>query len=158
MTTTMETNRSTAKANPNVASVLNRQIANWTVLYVKLHQFHWFVKGTQFFTLHAKFEELYNEAATHIDELAERVLSVGGRPIATMRECMAEASVKEAAGTEKASEMVRAVEQDFRTIVRELREGMEAAQGAGDETTSDMLLAICTSLEKHIWMLASYND
>ncbi|WP_374718123.1 Dps family protein, partial [Neobacillus sp.] len=57
-----------------LANVLNKQIANWAVLYLKLHNYHWFVKGDQFFTLHAKFEEFYNEAADHLDELAERLL------------------------------------------------------------------------------------
>lgn len=61
-----------------VTDVLNRQIANWTVLYVKLHNVHWYVKGNQFFTLYLKFEELYTEASLHIDELAERVLALRG--------------------------------------------------------------------------------
>ncbi|MDV2888516.1 ferritin-like domain-containing protein, partial [Alkalihalophilus pseudofirmus] len=51
--------------------VLNKQIANWSVLYMKLHNYHWYVKGEQFFTLHVKFEEFYNEAGLHVDELAE---------------------------------------------------------------------------------------
>ncbi|HIW33187.1 MAG TPA: DNA starvation/stationary phase protection protein, partial [Candidatus Paenibacillus intestinavium] len=63
---------------------LNRQIANWSVLYVKLHNYHWYVKGTQFFTLHAKFQELYEEATLHVDEIAERLLAVKGQPLAKM--------------------------------------------------------------------------
>ncbi|WP_199615666.1 Dps family protein [Paenibacillus alkalitolerans] len=144
--------------NDKVAAALNKQIANWNVLYVKLHNFHWFVKGQQFFTLHLKFEELYNEAALHIDELAERVLAIGGRPLATMKEYLAESSVREASGNENASGMVSSVASDFRTLIGELKQGMEAAQAAGDETTADMLLAIHTSLEKHVWMLTSFNE
>ena len=53
---------------------INKQVANWTVLYVKLHHYHWFVTGHHFFTLHEKFEELYDEANGHIDVLAERIL------------------------------------------------------------------------------------
>lgn len=144
--------------NNEVVAVLNKQIANWNVLFIKLHNYHWFVKGPQFFTLHLKFEELYNEAALHIDNLAERVLSIGGRPIATMREYLAESSVKEAYGDEKATDMVSVIATDFETVISELKSGMDLTQEAGDETTSDMLLAIHSSLEKHVWMLQSFNE
>lgn len=147
-----------AGVNNNVVSALNKQIANWNVLFVKLHNYHWFVKGQQFFTLHLKFEELYTEAAGYIDQLAERVLSIGGRPIATMREYLAEASVKEASGGEKAIDMAAAIVTDFKIVITELKAGMKEAENAGDEATSDMLLGIRSSLEKHVWMLASFVE
>lgn len=65
--------------NKQVIEVLNKQVADWSVLFTKLHNFHWYVKGPQFFTLHEKFEELYTESATHIDEIAERILAIGGK-------------------------------------------------------------------------------
>ncbi|MCM3635822.1 MULTISPECIES: Dps family protein [Paenibacillus] len=136
---------------------LNRQIANWSVLYVKLHNYHWYVKGTQFFTLHEKFQELYEEAALHIDELAERLLAVKGQPLAKMVDYLENSSVKEALGNETATEMVSQLIKDYTLIIGELKEGMEVAQQAGDETTADMLLAIHTSLEKHVWMLSAFN-
>lgn len=140
----------------NIAEVLNQQIANWTVLYTKLHNYHWYVKGSQFFTLHAKFEEFYNEAALHIDELAERLLALKGAPVATMRESLELASVKEASNKEDAREMVQALINDFEQINKELKEGMELAEKENDEVTGDMLLAIHSSLEKHVWMLTSF--
>lgn len=60
----------------NLENVLNQQIADFNVLYTKLHRFHWYVKGPQFFTLHEKFEEFYNETADYIDEYAERLLAI----------------------------------------------------------------------------------
>ncbi|CAG7638000.1 Dps family protein [Paenibacillus allorhizosphaerae] len=135
---------------------LNGQIANWTVLYVKLHNYHWYVKGNQFFTLHQKFEELYNEAALHIDALAERVLALRGMPVATMREALELASVAEAAGNEDANAMVATTVQDFERLLAELKEGMALADKEGDETTGDMFLAIYSSLEKHTWMLSAF--
>ncbi|AEV20520.1 Dps family protein [Geobacillus sp. G4] len=136
--------------------LVNKQIANWTVLYVKLHNYHWYVTGPQFFTLHEKFEELYNEAATHIDALAERLLALGGKPVATMKDCLEQASVKEAAGTETAEQMVASIVRDFETMIGELKEGMQLADEVNDETTGDMLLGIHRSLEKHVWMLKSF--
>jgi starvation-inducible DNA-binding protein len=136
--------------------IVNKQIANWSVLYIKLHNYHWFVKGPQFFTLHTKFEELYNEASLHIDELAERLLALGGAPVATMKECLQVASVKEATGQETAEEMVSTLVKDFETMIGELKEGMKVAEEVDDETTGDMLLGIHQSLEKHVWMLKSF--
>jgi len=135
---------------------VNQQIANWSVLYIKLHNYHWYVTGPEFFTLHAKFEELYNETALHIDELAERLLSLGDKPVATMRECLEISSVKEANGGESATEMVAAIVEDFSVMISELKKGMELAGAASDETTGDLLLSIHSSLEKHVWMLNSF--
>lgn len=137
---------------------LNKQIATWSVLYIKLHNYHWYVKGTQFFTLHAKFQELYEEAALHVDEIAERLLAIKGAPLATMREYIAHAIVQEASGSESATEMVAQLVEDFTVVIHALKEAMEAAQEAKDETTADMLLAVHTSLEKHVWMLNAFNS
>ncbi|MEH7081623.1 Dps family protein [Neobacillus drentensis] len=139
-----------------LVSVLNKQIANWSVLYTKLHNYHWYVKGGQFFTLHVKFEEFYNEAGIHVDELAERLLAIGGKPAATMKEYLEISSIKEASGNESADEMVESIINDFSIIIGELKEGMSFADENNDETTGDMLLAIHSGLEKHVWMLTAF--
>lgn len=135
---------------------LNKQVANWTVLYTKLHNYHWYVKGPHFFTLHPKFEEFYTEAASHIDELAERVLTLGGQPVATLSGCLQAASIQEASGKETAEQMVESIVRDFGIMVDELKLAMEIAEQAGDEETYDMLLAIRAQLEKHNWMLKAF--
>jgi starvation-inducible DNA-binding protein len=142
--------------NQELIQAVNKQVANWTVLYMKLHHYHWFVKGHHFFTLHEKFEELYNEANGHIDELAERILTIGGNPVSTLKECLEIASVQEAKGNEKEEEMVRDVCTDFEKIIQELKAARELADQANDEGTADLLLSINGSLEKHVWMLKSY--
>ncbi|GKU78200.1 Dps family protein [Paenibacillus sp. L3-i20] len=136
---------------------LNRQIANWSVLYIKLHNYHWYVKGSQFFTLHEKFQLFYEEAALNVDELAERLLAVKGQPLARMSDYLEASSVKEANGQETAVEMVDQLIADYTLIIGELKEGMEAAQAVGDETTADAFLAIHIALEKHVWMLSAFN-
>ncbi|MBE4908392.1 DNA starvation/stationary phase protection protein [Bacillus luteolus] len=139
-----------------LTEIVNKQIANWSVLYIKLHNYHWFVKGPAFFTLHDKFEELYTEAAVHIDELAERLLALEGQPVATMKEILETSTVKEAIGNESADQMVQVITDDFNIMTSELKEGMSVADEVDDETTGDMLLAIHQSLEKHVWMLKSF--
>jgi starvation-inducible DNA-binding protein len=137
--------------------ILNKQISTWSVLYVKLHNYHWYVKGNQFFTLHVKFQELYEEATLVVDDFAERLLALEGKPVATMTEHLKLSSVKEATGTESAEEMVDSLIKDFSGVAAELKEGMEEAEKKGDETTADMLLAVHKSLEKHLWMLKAFN-
>jgi starvation-inducible DNA-binding protein len=103
---------------------LNKQISNWSVLYIKLHNYHWYVKGTEFFTLHAKFEEYYNRVAIYIDELAERLLAIGGSPVASMKEYLEMSSIKESTNDESASKMVETLVNDFSIIIEELKSGM----------------------------------
>jgi len=135
---------------------LNKQVATWSVMYTKLHNFHWYVKGPQFFTLHAKFEELYNEATLHMDEIAERLLTLGGKPSATLKEHLELSDVKEATGKETTDQMVAAVVKDFDLIMKSLKKGMEEAAKDEDDMTEDVLNAVYQSIEKHQWMLNAF--
>ncbi|MFB9274754.1 Dps family protein [Cohnella cellulosilytica] len=139
-----------------VNAVLNQQVANWTVLHTKLHNYHWYVKGPQFFTLHAKFEELYTEAAEHVDALAERLLAIGGSPVATLAGSLRLASVREAEGGESAERMAAAIAEDFVQLAGELRQGIKISESHDDEDTADLLLGMKTNLEKHAWMLNAF--
>ena len=135
---------------------LNKQVATWSVMYTKLHNFHWYVKGPQFFTLHAKFEELYNEATLHMDEIAERLLTLGGNPVATLKEHLEQSDVTEATGKESTDQMVETVVKDFDKIMKSLKKGMDEAAKDEDDMTEDLLNAVYQSIEKHQWMLNAY--
>ncbi|WP_025689973.1 Dps family protein [Paenibacillus zanthoxyli] len=150
-----------AKATNKVSStsieqVLNRQVANLNVLYVKLHNFHWFVKGEQFFTLHVKFEKLYDEVTEKMDEVAERLLSIKGTPAATMKEYLEIATIQEATGKEDSRAMLQSLIEDFTTIAEELTEGIELAEESSDQPTADLFIKIRSDFEKHSWMLRSF--
>lgn len=135
---------------------LNKQVATWSVMYTKLHNYHWYVKGQAFFTLHAKFEELYNEATLHMDEIAERLLTLGGKPTATLKEHLELSVVKEATGKESTEDMVGTIVKDFDTIMKSLKKGMDEAAKDEDDMTEDLLNAIYQSIEKHQWMLNAF--
>lgn len=137
-------------------SLMNTQLTNWTVLYTKLHNYHWYVKGPHFFTLHEKFEEFYTETATYIDDIAERLLTIGGQPVGTLKETLEMATIEEANGSEKAEEMVEIILQDFKIIANDIETLLEVADKAKDEETGDLFLGIKAALEKHMWMLQSY--
>lgn len=135
---------------------LNVQVATWSVTYTKLHNFHWYVKGPSFFTLHVKFEELYNEATLHMDEIAERLLALGGKPVATMKEQLELSVVEEASSKESAEEMVDILVSDYDKIMKSLKKGMSLAAEEGDDMTEDIFNAVHQNLEKHSWMLSAF--
>lgn len=137
-------------------TLLNQQIANWNVLYTKLHRFHWYVKGPLFFTLHAKFEELYNEAGLVVDQLAERLLAIGGEPVATMKEYLDTATLAEFNNETKASEMVAALVADYKQVKDELSSLAALAEENNDVITNDMATGLIETLDTHIWMLTAY--
>jgi DNA-binding ferritin-like protein (oxidative damage protectant) len=143
-------------ASKALHETLDKLAAAFTVLHMKLHHHHWYVKGPHFFTLHEKFEELYNEAAAHIDALAERLLAIGGKPTATLKGALALSVIKEAEGAGTAEKMAEETANDFAILIGELKEGIELAEAAGDEGTADLLLSIQSGLEKHVWMLRAF--
>ncbi|CAH1225795.1 MULTISPECIES: Dps family protein [Paenibacillus] len=151
MATTNKTNQA-----KTVQEILNRQVANLNVLYVKIHNYHWYVKGPHFYTLHVKFEEFYNEITAQMDEIAERLLTLKGSPAATMKEYLELSTIQEASGKEDANAMVQNLIEDFATLSNEYQEGIDAAEEAEDQPTSDMLTGFKADLEKHMWMLRSF--
>ena len=133
---------------------LNKEVANFGVLYTKLHNFHWYVKGPLFFQLHAKFEELYDEATEVYDAFAERILMIGGKPVATLKGNLELATIAEATGLETKEDMIKSVIQDFKKLDSELKEGIHLAEAVEDDVTVDLLTTTRASLQKHIWMLS----
>lgn len=135
---------------------LNVQIANWSVLYTKLHRYHWFVKGPLFFTLHEKFEELYNEAAEVVDEAAERLLAIGGSPGASLKEFLSITTLEESNGEKKAEEMVTDLALDYKHIKEQLITLAQLAEEQEDQVTADFAIGLTEKLDTHIWMLQAY--
>ncbi|KOP79614.1 DNA starvation/stationary phase protection protein [Cytobacillus solani] len=140
----------------NLYSALNVQVANWSVLYTKLHRYHWFVKGPQFFTLHEKFEELYNESASVVDEVAERLLAIGGEPVATMKEYITIATIEETKGETNANEMVSSLINDYKHLKTEIKELAGLAEQYDNDVINDLAVGLLVKLDTHIWMLSAY--
>ncbi|WP_054957010.1 Dps family protein [Paenibacillus dakarensis] len=152
-----DSNKTSSKTKKTgVEQMLNQQVANLAVFYVKLHNYHWYVSGEQFFSLHVKFEELYDEVTLKMDEIAERLLALKGKPAATMKEYLEISTIQEATGNEDTRGMVQQLIEDFATLSEEFQEGIEMAEKAEDMPTSDMLTGFKTDFEKHMWMLRSF--
>ncbi|MDY0214390.1 MAG: Dps family protein [Bacilli bacterium] len=135
---------------------LNKQVANLSVFFVKLHHHHWYVKGYTFYKLHEKFEEFYDEVNELYDALAERLLMVGGKPYSTLKDNLAHASIKEAKGGEKMEEMVEETLNDYKLLQKEFYELIKLGQEEGDEITVDLLIGAVSNFDKHIWMLSAF--
>ena len=135
---------------------LNKLVANLTVLYTKLHSFHWYVNGRSFYTLHTVFENYYDYTTATLDEAAERLLAIGGRPVSTLKGALEIATIEEATEKETTSEMVASVFYDFELLKKDLSTLMELSEKEDDQGTFDFALGVKTQLEKNIWMLKAY--
>ncbi|MBT2667423.1 DNA starvation/stationary phase protection protein [Bacillus sp. ISL-4] len=138
-----------------LGTLVNKEIANFSVLYTKIHNYHWFVNGPHFFELHQKLEELYKEVTSNYDELAERLLAIGEKPVATLKEYMELTTIEEATGNENTEDMVQSVISDFEKLSEEFLEIIAVAEEE-DPVTADMLTGMKKSLNKHAWMLRAY--
>jgi len=131
-------------------------LADYQVFYMKLRGYHWTVTGPLFFGLHAKFEELYDDAAEKVDTLAERLAARGVRPPVTLAEQLRLARLEEDAGQPSANDMVRNVAADLETLNQSLRKLEEAAASSGDAATQNLAQGYADGQEKTIWMLRAF--
>ncbi len=144
------------------AFMVNHLIANQGVLNVKLHQFHWYIQGRDFYLLHEKFEELYNEVNKYFDQFAERLIAIGENPYSTLEEYIEHAFISEKPYEKKmtSNEMIQILVSDYRTIRDVTIKAIELAVKEGDFVTEDMLKEYKANLDQTIWMLQAYlgND
>lgn len=139
-----------------LAGKLNHLLANYQIFYQSLRGLHWNIKGQHFFELHVKFEELYNDAQLKIDEVAERILTLGFTPLHTFTDYLAHAEVPVAKEVSDAKGAVGVVLESLKTIVLIERNILTDADALGDEGTLTLLTDFITQQEKMIWMYASW--
>lgn len=149
-------NLSEKKVEPIVAE-LNLLLADYHVYYQKLRGFHWNVTGKNFFDLHNKYEELYNDAKVKIDEIAERILTLRYHPISTLKEYLQASSISEVSPLITDVEMVDETLGDHQELLSQMARVMVSAEEAGDEGTLDMIGAYIGELEKISWMLDAWR-
>ncbi len=151
-----EINLSEKQVKP-VVDMLNEYLANYHIHYQKLRGCHWNIKGQNFFTLHLKFEELYTNAQLTIDEIAERVLTLGKPPHSRFADYIKESTIKEIDTIGMADiAMVEAVLDDMTKLIELERDLLEATDKAGDDGSNDMVNRFMQFKEKTIWMLRSF--
>ncbi|MCX8473456.1 MAG: DNA starvation/stationary phase protection protein [Sediminibacterium sp.] len=138
-----------------ISQQLNVLLANYSVFYQNVRGFHWNIKGSKFFELHIKFEELYNDLLTKIDEIAERILSLGETPIHNYSEYNSISKINE---TKLVSDGIMAVENildSFKTIIVMQRALLILSADNDDEGTNALMSDYIRSQEKLVWMYSA---
>jgi len=142
----------------SVIDKLNRLLADLNVMYVKLHNFHWNVKGAQFFRIHQLMETYYEYFAGKSDEVAERILQLGGKPFSSMKDYLENARLNELPAVDfSAPEIISSVTEDFSMLLKDLKEISASAGQLGDSGTQMLADDFVAWLEKNLWMLKSFS-
>ncbi|RUT78554.1 DNA starvation/stationary phase protection protein [Ancylomarina longa] len=131
-------------------------LANYQLYYQNLRNFHWNVGGNSFFELHAKFEELYNDASDKVDEIAERILTLNGHPLGNFSDYLAISTIQEANSNCSGAEMVAEIIASHEILIRKVKDVLVEATISEDEGTLDILPAYVSNLEKLNWMFKAF--
>lgn len=140
-----------------IISGLNALLADAAVFRYKVQNYHWNVRGRQFFDLHEQFEEMYNAWTTHLDDIAERVRAKEASPLPTLARCLEHTRIAEEEGTPDAKRMVENLVADLLAIHKEVREVIDDAETASDRTTVNLLDDIGDEIQKKVWMLRAWH-
>ncbi|MDR1980226.1 MAG: DNA starvation/stationary phase protection protein [Tannerellaceae bacterium] len=139
-----------------VVEGLQQLLADYQIFYTNLRGFHWNIKGRGFFVLHSKFEEMYDDAAEKVDELAERILMLGGVPVNTFSGYLKTAQVKEISGVSCGDEALKNILETISLFISEERKILSLASEAHDESTVALMSDYLKEQEKLVWMLVAY--
>jgi starvation-inducible DNA-binding protein len=148
------------KQQPSTQDVLinglNDFLADLQVFYQNLRGFHWNIKGAQFFTLHEKFESYYNETAETVDEVAERILTIGGEPVHAFSDYLAMASLPEIKNVYDGRKAVGHIKDQYEALLAKMKKLQAMAADRNDEGTDTMFSDLIGSTEKKLWMLKAF--
>tara|TARA_R110001599_G_C12073595_1_gene644342 strand:- start:286 stop:762 length:477 start_codon:yes stop_codon:yes gene_type:complete len=144
-----------AKAE-KLAEKLNELLANYSIFYQNTRGAHWNIKGEKFFELHLKFEELYNDLVLKIDELAERILTLGHTPEHNYSKYTVHSSIKESSEVTNGIKGVENILSSFKTVIMLQREILDLSADANDEGTNALMSDYIREQEKLVWMYSSF--
>lgn len=139
-----------------IAEKLNVLLANYSVFYQNTRGAHWNIKGNQFFTLHEKFEELYTGLGAKIDEIAERILTLGYAPQHNFSEYINVSTIKESQEVSDGRKCVEIILESLKTVIELQRELLDITDEANDEGTNGLMSGYITEQEKEAWMYQAY--
>ncbi|MFN7302214.1 MAG: Dps family protein [Bacteroidota bacterium] len=139
-----------------IAEQLNILLANYSVFYQNARGYHWHIQGEKFFELHLKFEELYNNLLLKIDELAERILTLGHRPEFRFSVYLTASAIAQSKETADGRAAITEILQAFRILLLRQREILELAAAAGDEGTNALMSDYIREQEKLVWMYSAW--
>lgn len=144
------------KQSNTLAESLNVLLANYSIFYQNVRGYHWNIKGEKFFELHAKFEELYNDLLLKIDEIAERILTLGHSPEHKYSVYQKQSNVEESNQVSDGLQAVKEILAAFKAIILLQRDLLDLSEEANDEGTNALMSDYIRSQEKMVWMYSAY--
>lgn len=139
-----------------LADLLNDLLANYQLFYTNVRGFHWNIRGEKFFELHVKFEELYDDLVIKIDEIAERILTLGYQPEYRYSKYMKVSEISEATQTSDGIKDVESILDSFSILISKQRVILDASDDADDEGTNSLMSDYIREQEKLVWMYSAF--
>lgn len=139
-----------------LALKLSDLLANYSVFYQNVRGYHWNIKGVKFFELHLKFEELYNDLILKIDEIAERILTLGESPKHQFSSYLAESEIKESTEVNEGDKAITNILESFKILLIKQRNILALSGEIEDEGTNALMSDYIREQEKLIWMYSAY--
>lgn len=138
----------------NILEDLNELLSNLNVFYRKLQNYHWNITGKDFFVIHGKLEEYYDEVNEQIDEIAEHILMLNGEPLGTMKDYLENTSIQEAKNEKvKDSEVFETVIKDYELLLQNVISIKKKADEQNNYLTSSLMDDYISGYAKIVWML-----
>ena len=144
------------KKAAKLAEKLNVLLANYSIFYQNMRGYHWNIKGEKFFELHLKFEELYNDLLLKIDEVAERILTLGSSPAHNYSEYRKVSAIKESKQVSDGIAAVKDILASFGTVIAMQRDLLVLSADANDEGTNALMSDYIRAQEKLVWMYSAF--
>ena len=139
-----------------LADDLNTLLANFQLYYQNLRGIHWNIKGRAFFDLHVKFEELYNDANMKVDEIAERILTLGETPLHTFDDYSNYGKVPVGRNVSEDQKAVKLIVDSLTELLKIERDILNKSDDADDEGTNAMMSGFISEQEKTVWMMKAW--
>lgn len=139
-----------------IVNELNKLLSSYHIFYINVRGYHWNVKGEHFFSLHEQFEQLYTQLQLQIDEIAERILTLGGTPLHAYSDFTESSKIEEDKNVFDGRRCVEGLVKGLQELIEEQRAVIETADEASDEGSADLLTGYVQEQEKLIWMYNAF--
>ena len=135
--------------------VLNQAVADLYVAHIALHQVHWYMRGRGFLVWHPKMDEYMDSLDGYLDEISERLITLGGKPYSTLTEFLQHSEIEEEGKFRNVEESLERVLAIYRYLITLFQKALDVTDEEGDDVTNDIFVGAKAELEKTVWMLAA---
>jgi len=139
-----------------ITDQLDTLLSDYQVFFHKLQNFHWNIRGRQFYTLHERFEAMYNRTIEDMDDVAERIRFYGRLPTSRMSEWLKKSSLPECESMTTDGFIMYTLQRDLEYMISNMKKIVETAESIGDQVSADMLINQLTALQMDHWQVTAW--